>query len=94
MSRYVGLFFGAVCVLAMAVLSFTPLAWHEMGRPNESYPELVYLIFGLPLAVVMLAGGIVFAVRGPSTRWLKALQYIQWTASVLLCLAALSPWLS
>lgn len=94
MSRYIGVVLGAVCVLVMAVLSFTPLAWQEMGRPNESYPELVYLFFGLPLALVMLVVGLRTAVRGASTARIKTLQYVQWGASVTLCLVAVSPWLS
>lgn len=93
--RYIALFSGATCVLVMAVLSFTPLAWQAMGRPNETYPELAYLVFGLPLAILALVAGIAIAFRGPfSGTPLKAVQYVQWAVCVLLLLAALSPWLS
>jgi hypothetical protein len=38
----------------MAVLSFTPLMWILMGRPSESYPELLFIGFGLPLGVAFV----------------------------------------
>ncbi|MCV9997737.1 hypothetical protein OE766_05715 [Pararhizobium sp. YC-54] len=94
MARYVGLFSGVVCVLVMAVLAVTPLAWQAMGRPDETYPEMAYMMFGMPLAIVSLVAGINVAYHGAFTRRLKTVQYIQWAACVLLLLAALSPWLS
>lgn len=93
-SRYVGLLFAIVCILVMAVLSFTPLVWHQMGQPNESYPELVYLVFGMPISFIMFVVGLAFALHGASTRLLKTLQFSQRAACVLLCVAAVSPWLS
>ncbi|WP_370677431.1 hypothetical protein [Pleomorphomonas sp. PLEO] len=92
--RYIGLFSGATCVLVMAVLSFTPFAWQAMGRPDETYPELAYLVFGLPLAILTLVAGMAIAFHGPFTGILKVAPYVQWAACVLLLLAALSPWLS
>jgi hypothetical protein len=41
-------------VAAMAFFSFTDTAWQWMGRPNEAYPELMFLAFGLPISIVLL----------------------------------------
>jgi|GEM_PF-6764971 len=46
-------------VAAMAFFSFTDTAWVWLGRPNESYPELVFGMFGIPISVFLLALSIV-----------------------------------
>lgn len=44
----------AAVTAAMCVLAFTPLAWIVAGRPDETYPELVFFGIGLPSALVAL----------------------------------------
>jgi uncharacterized paraquat-inducible protein A len=34
--------------------SVTDTAWELMGRPNEAYPELMFLVFGLPISLALL----------------------------------------
>lgn len=47
-------------ILSLALLcvvlffSFTNTAWVLMGRPNEAYPELLFFIFGVPIALTSL----------------------------------------
>ncbi|MDP2258478.1 MAG: hypothetical protein Q8J89_02000 [Caulobacter sp.] len=43
----------------MAILAFTPLVWILGGRPDESYPELVFFGIGLPSALVALVAMLV-----------------------------------
>lgn len=90
--RYIGLFLGVACVLVMLVLSFTPLAVHATNE-SDTYPELAYFFFGLPLAIVSLVTGAVVAFHGEFTRILKIIQCIQMVFSILLLRAALIPWL-
>lgn len=33
--------------------SMTNTAWEMMGRPNEAYPELMFLVFGLPISLAL-----------------------------------------
>ena len=38
----------------MLTLSFTPIAWYASGKKDESYPEYVFLLIGVPLAVAIV----------------------------------------
>ena len=42
-------------LLVMLTFGATPIFWILQGRPNESYPELLFLGIGLPLGVVLVA---------------------------------------
>ena len=62
-SRAMGLIaratFLAVAIGAVGVnawFAFTDAAWVLMGSPSETYPELFYLLSGLPLSLGGLAG--------------------------------------
>ena len=56
-SRGLGLLTVAVLfLLSMAVLSFTSLACHLWCKSSESYPEAVFLLYGMPLGIVLVLG--------------------------------------
>jgi hypothetical protein len=38
----------------MLTLATTPIVWILSGRPNESYPELLFLFIGVPFAGLMV----------------------------------------
>jgi hypothetical protein len=44
----------ACLVVTSVVGGFTNVAWTLMGRPNESYPELLFVFFYLPTSVLLL----------------------------------------
>ena len=48
------LFFSLCFLGLMLLLSFTPIAWHLLGKPDESYPELLFLFYGVPLALFFM----------------------------------------
>ncbi len=52
---------GLILTALMLVLSFTPLAWHLSGSPSESYPELFFLVYGVPAALLITLIGVVHA---------------------------------
>ena len=59
-----------VFLLLMAVGAFTPIVWILTGRPSESYPELLFAFYGLPLGMLLVAtAGVRYWLknRGPST---------------------------
>ena len=58
---------GGALFPVMIVFAFTPLAWELMGRPNESYPEIVFAFAGTPLAFIALVAGVLIA-RGAAIR--------------------------
>ncbi|MCG7647781.1 hypothetical protein MHM87_19595 [Alteromonas sp. Cnat3-28] len=37
------------------LLSFTPILWRLGGKQSESYPELIALFYGLPMALIFVA---------------------------------------
>jgi hypothetical protein len=41
----------------MLVLTFTPVLWALAGRPSESYPEFLVLLYGIPagLCITLVA---------------------------------------
>lgn len=49
----------AACASLVAMWTFTdkPWVWEWMGRPDEVYPEVVFLVLGLPAAAVAVGSG-------------------------------------
>ncbi|ESQ77976.1 hypothetical protein [Asticcacaulis sp. YBE204] len=41
-------------VVICALCAFTPLAWELSGRESEGYPEIVFAVYHLPTAVLLL----------------------------------------
>lgn len=63
-ARFLPLCVSVLFAAVIAVLVMTPLAWNLMGRPDETYPELIYLAFGAPPAFILLAASTVIALLG------------------------------
>lgn len=63
-ARFLPLFVSVVFAALIAVLVMTPLAWHLSGSPAESYPELLYLAYGAPPALILLIASAVIALWG------------------------------
>jgi succinate dehydrogenase/fumarate reductase cytochrome b subunit len=61
-ARFIGLALALPVLVALVVLSVTPVFWDWIGRPDEEYPELFMAMFLLP-ALVATAAGIWIAVR-------------------------------
>jgi len=40
-------------LLLNAVCAFTPLVWIAMGSPTEAYPEIFFLLYGIPLSILL-----------------------------------------
>lgn len=38
----------------MGLGAFTPLAWIAMGRPGDTYPEWLFLLYGMPAALALM----------------------------------------
>ncbi|HEX4303081.1 MAG TPA: hypothetical protein VHZ78_09830 [Rhizomicrobium sp.] len=59
---------GIVLTGIVSILSFTPLDWivekRLWGVPDEYYPEVAWLMFGLPVALLVLIAGLFL-----SSRW-------------------------
>jgi hypothetical protein len=62
--RFLPLCISVAFTLVIAVLVLTPLAWILMGRPDETYPELFFLGFGAPPALILLGASAVIALLG------------------------------
>lgn len=66
MGRSDGLPVGRIIILVLAVLSagvntlfgLTDAAWRLMGSPSESYPEILFIGVGMPLALAAMAGAL------------------------------------
>ena len=59
----------AAAILAFAVMALfaaTPIAWGNAGKPDESYPELLYFGLGLPAALIAIVAGALHAKLSPS----------------------------
>jgi hypothetical protein len=67
----------------MVLFATTPIAWATAGRPDESYPELVYLGLGMPAALIAIVAGALFA-KFSSSQPKAALIPLQATASFAL----------
>jgi hypothetical protein len=52
--KRVSIFLSLALVFTMLFFSLSNAAWVLMGRPNETYPELLFLIAGLPASVALL----------------------------------------
>ncbi len=58
-SRFLAL--GLAFLSSMLVMTFTPVLWILTGRPSESYPELLGLLYGIPAGLgITLAGAVRF----------------------------------
>jgi hypothetical protein len=62
--RFLPLCISVLFAAVIAVLVMTPLAWNLMGRPDETYPEIVYFALGAPPALILLVASSVIALRG------------------------------
>ena len=57
-------FWCGLALVGIAIwLTVTPTLWIWEGRPDESYPELGMLLFGLPLALGVTLAGLVVGLR-------------------------------
>lgn len=66
------LFWFGLALVGIAVwLTVTPTLWILEGRPDESYPELGMLVFGLPLAFGVTLAGLVVGLRTGRNRGSK-----------------------
>lgn len=52
---------GIAMMLVSNFLAFTPVIWYATGSPSESYPELFFLAFFIPISWVVLAAGAIHA---------------------------------
>ena len=56
--------FGILFLILMLLFGMTPIVWILTGRQSESYPELVFLFMGAPLAaLITLVAAIRFIVK-------------------------------
>ena len=55
--RFLALIAAVAALVAMWTFTDKPWIWEWMGRPNEAYPEVVFLVFGLPAAIVAVGSG-------------------------------------
>lgn len=67
-ARWLPLCISIVFAVPIAILSFTPWAWNLAGRPAETYPELFYLILGVPPALILFVTSLAIAVLGTRER--------------------------
>lgn len=57
-----GLLALALVVLALTILAtFTPALWIAMGRPADTYPEWLGVLYGMPASALLLLAA---AIRG------------------------------
>ena len=86
--RYLPLIAAVASFATMWVFAEHPLVWKWMGRPNEVYPEFIFLIFGLPAGIVAVASGLWIACAphrsGGRPRSTKIAQVIN-TLAVAIC---------
>ena len=84
--RYALLVAGILAFAVMVLFAATPIAWIRAGKPDESYPELLYIGLGLPAALIAIVAGALQAKFLPS-RPKAALIPLQATASlaILVC---------
>ena len=61
--RYWVLWLGAILAGLALFCSLTPTLWILEGRPSESYPEYAAILYGYPLAVLVLLVGLYFSRR-------------------------------
>jgi hypothetical protein len=55
--------FWLLCALlflaVMMVFSMTPVVWNLEGRPAESYPELFFWLYGVPVGLLLVVVALV-----------------------------------
>ncbi len=71
MRRWTLLAVALALVVISAVLSCTPVVSMLMGRRAETYPELFFAIYWLPVAVLLVADAVLllFVKTRPGHRW-------------------------
>jgi hypothetical protein len=52
---------GVAMTLISNLLAFTPVVWYLSGSPSESYPELFFLGFFIPVSLLVLLVGAIHA---------------------------------
>jgi hypothetical protein len=52
---------GVTMTLISNLLAFSPAVWHLSGFPSESYPELFFLAFLIPVSLLVLLVGAIHA---------------------------------
>ena len=52
---------GVGMTLVSNALAFTPVVWYLSGSPSESYPELFFLAFFIPISLLVLLVGAIHA---------------------------------
>jgi hypothetical protein len=71
--RLIPLLVASIMLVANLVLALTPAAWILQGRTSESYPEVAFLMLGVPLASISAVAGIFIARnqagRSPANRY-------------------------
>lgn len=82
-------------IIISAVLSCTPVVWILAGRQAESYPELFFFIYWLPVAVLLLADAVVllFMKSRPGHRWLWASAWLK-LGGIIVTGLVLMPWIA
>ncbi|QEL21729.1 hypothetical protein FQV39_03405 [Bosea sp. F3-2] len=85
--RFLPLIVAILALGAMALFSFTPWVWEWMGH-GESYPELVFLVVGVPAAMVAVGAGVCIA-WAASDRLSLIISHILNFAALTICM-----WLS
>lgn len=61
--RFLALIAALAALAAMWNFTSTSMVWEWMGRPSEVYPEMAFLVFGLPAAIVAIASGVWIAIK-------------------------------
>ena len=86
LKRYALLAAGIVAFVVMVLFAMMPIAWVSAGKPDESYPELLYVGLGLPAALIAIIAGALHAKFSPS-RTRGALMPLQATTlfAILVC---------
>jgi hypothetical protein len=83
----IGLLAAGILAFAVMILFATmPIAWIKAGRPDESYPELLYIALGMPAGLIAAVAGAAVAKFSP-TRSRVALAPLRVTGitAILVC---------
>ncbi|MNQ84305.1 hypothetical protein D3C85_994290 [compost metagenome] len=91
--RFLALIAAIAAFLAMWTFTDRPLVWEWMGRPNEVYPEMGFLVFGLPASLVAVGSGAYIAWKArASTEPSGALTIARILSFVALAICAWLSW--
>jgi hypothetical protein len=78
------LFAISACLIVTSVVGgFTNVAWTLMGRPNESYPELLFVFFYLPTSVLLLIDASLILWRFQKSKRNHLGFKLLWTSTIL-----------